>query len=193
MTDSAEVGLERDVKRDLRIAILALAKVESGWHPPPIQVIHRKSRDREDQDGRRHFEAVRASTHCREIRVIDLSQPLDADTAVIQLPPEFGKPGRSGWRKSPNTISGARPGIGIIFPAGEHTGTHFDAPIHWVTGKDFPTECDRYYSSRKFLCACLCDRCVALSRRRSGFPAYSDSTSRSGSVSMGASKLGPGC
>jgi hypothetical protein len=28
----------------------------------------------------------------REIRVIDLSQPLDADTAVIQLPPEFGKP-----------------------------------------------------------------------------------------------------
>ena len=25
------------------------------------------------------------------IRVIDLSQPLTADTAVIQLPPEFGK------------------------------------------------------------------------------------------------------
>ena len=21
---------------------------------------------------------------------------------------------------------------------GEHTGTHFDAPIHWVTGKDLP-------------------------------------------------------
>ena len=21
---------------------------------------------------------------------------------------------------------------------GEHTGTHFDAPIHWVTGKDTP-------------------------------------------------------
>ena len=27
----------------------------------------------------------------RHIRVIDLSQPLDANTAVIQLPPEFGK------------------------------------------------------------------------------------------------------
>ena len=26
-----------------------------------------------------------------EIRVVDLSQPLDASTAVIQLPPEFGK------------------------------------------------------------------------------------------------------
>jgi len=26
-----------------------------------------------------------------EIRVIDLSQSLDANTAVIQLPPEFGK------------------------------------------------------------------------------------------------------
>ena len=64
-SDSAEVALDRDVKRDLRIAILELAKVESGWHPPPIQVIYRRSRDREDQYGRRHFEAVRASTHCR--------------------------------------------------------------------------------------------------------------------------------
>jgi len=22
---------------------------------------------------------------------------------------------------------------------GEHTGTHFDAPIHWITGKDYAT------------------------------------------------------
>ena len=21
---------------------------------------------------------------------------------------------------------------------GEHTGTHFDAPIHWISGKDLP-------------------------------------------------------
>ena len=21
---------------------------------------------------------------------------------------------------------------------GEHTGTHFDAPVHWITGKDLP-------------------------------------------------------
>jgi len=42
---------ERNAKRDLQVAILAFAKVESGWHPPPIQVICRRSRDREDQDG----------------------------------------------------------------------------------------------------------------------------------------------
>src|SRR5207248_805437 len=24
------------------------------------------------------------------------------------------------------------------FKTGEHTGTHFDAPIHWVSGKDLP-------------------------------------------------------
>ena len=24
------------------------------------------------------------------------------------------------------------------FETGEHTGTHFDAPIHWVSGKDLP-------------------------------------------------------
>jgi hypothetical protein len=55
----------RSVKRDLQIAILASAKVESGWHPPPARVSYGRSRDREDQDGRRHFDSVRASTHCR--------------------------------------------------------------------------------------------------------------------------------
>lgn len=25
---------------------------------------------------------------------------------------------------------------------GEHTGTHFDAPHHWVTGRDYPDDMD---------------------------------------------------
>ena len=24
------------------------------------------------------------------------------------------------------------------FSCGEHTGTHFDAPIHWISGRDLP-------------------------------------------------------
>jgi kynurenine formamidase len=24
------------------------------------------------------------------------------------------------------------------FSCGEHTGTHFDAPVHWISGKDLP-------------------------------------------------------
>ena len=70
------------------------------------------------------------------LKVVDLTQPLGPDTPVIGLPPIFA----------------ASPGVSIDViskydakgPAwywntlrfGEHTGTHFDAPIHWVTGKD---------------------------------------------------------
>jgi len=51
-----------------------------------------------------------------EIRVIDLSQPLDAKTAVIQLPPEIWKiGGRSIWKKFPNTMIADRPGTEQFF------------------------------------------------------------------------------
>jgi kynurenine formamidase len=71
-----------------------------------------------------------------EIRVIDLSQPLDTNTAVIQLPPEFGK----SWPFQLEEISKyddrGPAWYWNNFSCGEHTGTHFDAPIHWVTGKN---------------------------------------------------------
>src|SRR3954464_10837990 len=70
------------------------------------------------------------------LKVVDLTQPLGPDTPVIGLPPIFASsPGVSietisrydekgpGWYW--NTIS-----------MGEHTGTHFDAPVHWITGKE---------------------------------------------------------
>jgi kynurenine formamidase len=73
------------------------------------------------------------------IKVIDLTQPLGPQTPVIQLPPEVGK-------NSPafemTTISRYdRNGPAWYWNEirlGEHTGTHFDAPIHWITGRDIP-------------------------------------------------------
>jgi kynurenine formamidase len=72
------------------------------------------------------------------LKVVDLTQPLGPATPVIELPPVFAaSPGFSmevisrfdergpGWYW--NTIR-----------LGEHTGTHFDAPVHWITGKDLP-------------------------------------------------------
>ena len=72
------------------------------------------------------------------VEVIDLTIPLGSETQVIGLPPMFASsPGVTidvisrydergpGWYW--NTIT-----------MGEHTGTHFDAPVHWVTGKDLP-------------------------------------------------------
>jgi len=41
---------------------------------------------------------------------------------------------------------------------GEHTGTHFDAPVHWITGKDLPDNaCDTIPARRFVGPACVID------------------------------------
>ena len=41
---------------------------------------------------------------------------------------------------------------------GEHTGTHFDAPVHWVTGKDLPNNtCDTLVPGSLVGAACVID------------------------------------
>ena len=92
------------------------------------------------------------------LRIVDLTQPLGPDTPVIDLPPMFASsPGVTlevisrfdekgpGWYW--NTIR-----------MGEHTGTHFDAPIHWITGKDLPENaCDTIPAARFVGPACVVD------------------------------------
>lgn len=69
-------------------------------------------------------------------RVIDLTQPLSETTPVLQLPPPFANtPGLS--RETISEYDDAGPAWAWkTLTVGEHVGTHFDAPIHWVTGKD---------------------------------------------------------
>ena len=72
------------------------------------------------------------------LRVVDLTHTLDPDFPVIILPPEFGQCARfrmeevsaydhrgPGWKWHNLTLN-------------EHTGTHFDAPAHWISGRDLP-------------------------------------------------------
>jgi kynurenine formamidase len=92
------------------------------------------------------------------LKVVDLTQTLGPDTPVIDLPPIFGQsPGVSMEviscfdDKGPawywNTIR-----------MGEHTGTHFDAPVHWITGKDLPNNaCDTIPVGRFVGPACVID------------------------------------
>jgi kynurenine formamidase len=92
------------------------------------------------------------------LKVVDLTQPLGPETPVIGLPPIFA----------------ASPGVTIDViskyddkgPAwywntlrfGEHTGTHFDAPVHWVTGKDLPDNTCETIPVRRFIGpACVID------------------------------------
>jgi kynurenine formamidase len=92
------------------------------------------------------------------LRVVDLTQPLGPDTPVIDLPPMFA----------------ASPGVSIepiskydqAGPAwywntvrfGEHTGTHFDAPVHWITGRDLALNATDTIPPRRFIGpACVVD------------------------------------
>src|SRR5688500_6545170 len=72
------------------------------------------------------------------VQVVDLTQTLSSEFPALQLPPQFGQV----WAFKMEQISQydeAGPGwYWNNFSCGEHTGTHFDAPVHWVTGKDQP-------------------------------------------------------
>ncbi|UCE31582.1 MAG: cyclase family protein [Burkholderiales bacterium] len=72
------------------------------------------------------------------VETVDLTHTLDPDFPVLVLPPEFGQCARfrieqvsaydergPGWKWN-------------NFSCSEHTGTHFDAPIHWISGRDLP-------------------------------------------------------
>ena len=92
------------------------------------------------------------------IRVIDLSQPLTADTAVIQLPPEFGKSWPFHLEEISHYDSRGPAWYWNNFSWGEHTGTHFDAPVHWVSGKDYPRNATDSIPVEKFVApACVID------------------------------------
>jgi kynurenine formamidase len=99
-----------------------------------------------------------AELNAGTLKVVDLTQPLGPHTPVIGLPPIFASsPGVTlevisrydeqgpGWYW--NTLH-----------LGEHTGTHFDAPVHWITGKDLPdNRCDTIPARRFIGPACVID------------------------------------
>jgi kynurenine formamidase len=69
------------------------------------------------------------------VEIVDLTAPLSEATPVIQLPEPFvNTPGFSLQELSRYDDRGPAWYWNAIH-AGEHVGTHFDAPIHWVTGK----------------------------------------------------------
>ena len=73
-----------------------------------------------------------------KVRVVDLTQPLGPETPVIGLPPIFApSPGLSVQQIS-RYDDGGPAWYWNTITLGEHTGTHFDAPIHWVTGQALP-------------------------------------------------------
>ena len=70
------------------------------------------------------------------VEIVDLTQPLTETTPVIKLPPPFANtPGLT--REEISHYDDRGPAWAwYTLTIGEHVGTHLDAPIHWVTGKD---------------------------------------------------------
>ena len=70
------------------------------------------------------------------VEVIDLTSPLHSGTPILQLPPEMGQTATFQLELISNYDEKGPAWYWNNFHTGEHTGTHFDAPIHWVSGKD---------------------------------------------------------
>ena len=72
------------------------------------------------------------------IRVVDLSHTLDPDFPVIILPPEFGQCARFRMEEVSAYDHRGPAWKWHNISMSEHTGTHFDAPSHWISGRDVP-------------------------------------------------------
>lgn len=95
------------------------------------------------------------------VEVVDLTQTLQPATPVIQLPPPMAP--TSPFRMEPisHYDQGGPAWYWNNLSMGEHTGTHFDAPVHWITGKDYRDGCTDTLPARRFVApACVID-CTA--------------------------------
>jgi kynurenine formamidase len=72
------------------------------------------------------------------IRAIDLTNVLSSDFPVIVLPSEFGQCEPFRMETVSRYDANGPAWYWNNISMNEHTGTHFDAPAHWVTGRDVP-------------------------------------------------------
>jgi kynurenine formamidase len=73
-----------------------------------------------------------------KIQVIDLTHTLSPEFPHISLPPEMGQAWPFRIEEVSRYDERGPAWYWNNFSCGEHTGTHFDAPVHWVSGKDLP-------------------------------------------------------
>jgi kynurenine formamidase len=93
-----------------------------------------------------------------DIRVIDLSQTLRPSTPIIQLPPQFAPSGAFRIEEIAHFDERGPAWYWNNIACGEHTGTHFDAPAHWITGKDYADGYTDTIPAQRFVApACVID------------------------------------
>ena len=135
-----------------------------------------------------------ALAHPARIRVVDLTQTLSPDFPQISLPPEIRASAAPFRIEEISRYDERGPAwYWNNFSCGEHTGTHFDAPIHWISGRDLPEQRDRHDSGRAFRRAGLRGRLLGGGGGRCGFPAHRSVPAKPGRRGTAASRRARGC
>jgi kynurenine formamidase len=70
------------------------------------------------------------------IEVVDLTAPLSSQTPILNLPEPLGQTWPFALEEISRYDDRGPAWYWNNISTGEHTGTHFDAPIHWITGRD---------------------------------------------------------
>ncbi len=70
------------------------------------------------------------------VDIVDLTSPLHERTPVIKLPPPFANTQPFSLKVVSRYDERGPAWYWNDIAMGEHVGTHFDAPIHWITGRD---------------------------------------------------------
>jgi kynurenine formamidase len=82
------------------------------------------------------LQALNTALASGAVRVVDLTQTLTEDFPTIVLPPEFGQSAPVRIERISRYDAAGPAWYWNNLSFGEHTGTHFDAPAHWFTGRD---------------------------------------------------------
>ena len=101
---------------------------------------------------------LRAVAASASVHLVDLTQILAADFPPIVLPPEMGqsRPFRIEEISRYDARGPAWYWNNVSF--GEHTGTHFDAPIHWISGRNLANNATDTVLIERFIApACVID------------------------------------
>ncbi|CAI0970543.1 cyclase family protein [Serratia proteamaculans] len=89
--------------------------------------------------------------NAQSLNVVDLTHTLNSSFPILTLPEKFGQT----WAFKKEIISKydekGPSWYWNNFSCGEHTGTHFDAPAHWVTGVDVNNNTVDTLDASKFL------------------------------------------
>ncbi|MEB2347132.1 MAG: cyclase family protein [Comamonadaceae bacterium] len=111
------------------------------------------------------LDAFTASLLTGQVRVVDLSHTLSTDFPTLGLPPELGQCAPFRVEQVSAYDERGASWYWNNISCSEHTGTHFDAPIHWITGRDRPGNAVDAVPPRHFIApACVID-CSAQAAR----------------------------